>query len=107
MTPHHICTTYYHMSYASTLVRTSVSLDTGTLDVLDSLAKRWGVSKAEVMRRAIRKMKEEVDAEDLRPSPLQAMEWLQGGAGLTLREGEDFKADIQAERAAKRYWWES
>jgi predicted transcriptional regulator len=95
------------MSYAKPLVRTSVSLDTGTLDVLDSLAKRWSVSKAEVMRRAIRKMKDEVDAEDMRPNPLQALEWLQNGAGLTLKEGEDFKTDIATERQAKRYWWQS
>jgi Arc/MetJ-type ribon-helix-helix transcriptional regulator len=74
---------------------------------LDSLAKRWSVSKAEVMRRAIRKMKEEADAEDKRPSPLQALEWLQNGAGLSVAEGADFKADIQVEREAKHYWWES
>ena len=97
----------YHMSYATTLVRTSVSLDTGTLANLDSLAKRSSVSKAEVMRRAIRKMKEEADAEDQRPSPLQALEWLQNGAGLSLAEGAEFKADIESERTAKRYWWES
>lgn len=84
-----------------------MSLDTGTLGVLDSLAKRWEVSKAEVMRRAIRKMKQEVDSEDMRPNPLQALEWLQDGGGLTLREGQDLKTDIEAERAAKRYWWES
>lgn len=106
LTFHHPCTTRYHMDYAMRLVRTSVSLDTGTLDVLDSLAKRWAVSKAEVMRRAIRKMKEEVDAEDLRPSPLQALEWLQDGAGLTLQEGGDFKKAIEVERLAKRCWWE-
>jgi predicted transcriptional regulator len=95
------------MSYITTLVRTSVSLDTDTLAHLDSLAKRWSVSKAEVMRRAIRKMKEEADAEDKRPSPLQALEWLQNGAGLSVAEGADFKADIQVEREAKHYWWES
>jgi predicted transcriptional regulator len=95
------------MSYITPLVRTSVSLDTGTLGILDSLAKHWAVSKAEVMRRAIRKMKEEVDAEEARPSPLQALEWLQGGAGLPLRDGENFKASIEAERLATRYWWES
>ena len=95
------------MSYATTLVRTSVSLDTGTLSVLDGLAKRWSVSKAEVMRRAIRKAKEQVDAEDKLPSPLQALEWLQNGAGLSVAEGKEFKADIDAERQAKRYWWES
>lgn len=100
-------TTSYHMNYATTLVRTSVSLDTGTLANLDSLAKRWSVSKAEVMRRAIRKAKEESDAEDQRPSPLQALEWLQNGAGLSVAEGAEFKANIDAERQAKRYWWES
>lgn len=95
------------MSYAMTLVRTSVSLDTGTLGVLDGLAKRWSVSKAEVMRRAIRKMQEEVDVEDKRPSPLQALEWLQNGAGLSVAEAAEFKAEVAAERLAKRYWWES
>jgi hypothetical protein len=95
------------MSYAATLVRTSVSLDTVTLGVLDELAKRWSVSKAEVMRRAIRMIKEAADEEDHRPSPLQALEWLQNGAGLSMAEGEEFKANINAERQSKRYWWES
>ena len=99
--------THYHMSYSTPLVRTSMSLDTGTLGILDSLAKRWTVSKAEVMRRAIRMMKEEVDAEDKRPSPLQALEWLQTGAGLSVAEGTEFKSNIEVERQAKRYWWES
>ncbi len=95
------------MSYAVTLVRTSVSLDTGTLGALDSLAARWSVSKAEVMRRAIRKMNEEVMAGDKRPTPLDALRWLQNGEGLTVAEGEEFKAAIAEERQAKRYWWES
>ena len=94
------------MNYSTTLVRTSMSLDPGTLGVLDSLAKRWAVSKAEVMRRSIRRMQEEVEAEDKRPSPLQALEWLQSGAGLSVAEGADFKANIEAERQAKRCWWE-
>jgi predicted transcriptional regulator len=100
-------TTSYHMNYATTLVRTSVSLDTDTLANLDILAKRWSVSKAEVMRRAIRKLKTEADAEDQRPSPLQALEWLQNGAGLSVAEGAEFKKNIEAERQAKRCWWES
>lgn len=94
------------MSYAMTLVRTSVSLDTATLGVLDSLAKRWSVSKAEVMRRAIRKIQVEVEAEDKRPTPLQALDWLQSGAGLSVAEGAEFKTEIEAERQSKRYWWE-
>ena len=94
----------YLINYS--LVRTSVSLDTGTLSTLDLLAKRWSVSKAEVMRRAIRRMNEEVEAEDKRPTPLQALEWLQNGAGLSVAEGAEFKANVEAERQAKRYWWE-
>lgn len=97
----------YHMSYARTYVRTSVSLDSGTLETLGILAKRWGTSKAEIMRRAIRKLKEDADADDKRPSPLEALNWLQNGAGLTVLEGKDFKDSIEAERAAKHYWWES
>jgi len=92
------------MSYS--LVRTSVSLDRGTLEVLAALATKWSVSKAEVMRRAIRKAKEDADSEDKRLSPLQGMEWLQSGGGVTLEEGTEFKASIQAERRAKRLWWE-
>lgn len=94
------------MNYSPHLVRTSVSLDTGTLDVMENLAKRWSVSKAEVMRRAIRRVQQDVEAEDKRPSPLQAMEWLQSGAGLSVAEGVEFKKTIEAERLAKRYWWE-
>ena len=88
------------MSYGGQLVRTSVSLDAGTLETMDSLAKRWSVSKAEVMRRAIRRVQQDVEDEDKRPSPLQAMEWLQNGAGLTVAEGAQAKAHIEAERQA-------
>lgn len=95
------------MSYAHKFVRTSVSLDSGTLETLEILSKRWGTSKAEIMRRAIRKLKEEADADDKRPSPIEALNWLQNGAGLTVQEGKAFKDAIEAERAAKHYWWES
>jgi hypothetical protein len=94
------------MSYSPNLVRTSVSLDVGTLEIMESLAKRWSVSKAEVMRRAIRRVQQDVDAEDRCPSPLQSMEWLQSGAGLSVAEGAEFKGNLESERHAKRYWWE-
>ncbi len=94
------------MSYATPLKRTSMSLDVDTLNALDSLAKRHAVSKAEVMRRAIRKLRLEAEAEDKRPSPLEALDWLQSGGGMSVAEGEAFKTDIRAERDAKRMWWE-
>jgi hypothetical protein len=95
------------MSDASRLIRTSVSLDTGTLHILDELAKRWSISKAEVMRRSINNLKKMADAEDCRPSPLQALDWLQSGGGLSVADGEEFRTAIGIERQAKRYWWES
>ena len=84
-----------------------MSLDPVTLGLLDELAKRWSASKAEVMRRAVRRLKEEADREDQRPSPLAALDWLQGGGGLTAAEGEAFQAAVREEREAKRYWWEA
>ncbi|MEX1049388.1 MAG: hypothetical protein WED15_07660 [Akkermansiaceae bacterium] len=74
--------------------------------VAESLAKHWSVSKAEVMRRAIRRVQQDVDAENKQPNPLQAMEWLQGGAGSSIKEGAEFKENVTSERHAKRYWWE-
>lgn len=93
------------MSYS--LTRTSMALDQFTVRVLDLLAKKWGVPKAEVMRRAVRRMKEEEDMKDQLPKPLKALDWLQNGGGLTIQEAEAFREEVQAEREAKRYWWEA
>jgi len=89
------------------VVTTPVSLDAGTLSVLDHLAEKWSVSKTEVMRRVIYKAKEEAELENPRSSPLQAIQWLQSGGGLTSQQNTDFKESIRAERDANRYWWES
>ncbi|MBN8419326.1 MAG: CopG family transcriptional regulator [Verrucomicrobia bacterium] len=93
------------MSYS--LTRTSMALDQATLRGLASLAKKWGVSKSEVMRRAVSHLKELEDMKDQCPKPLKALDWLQNGGGLTVQEAEAFRADVQAEREAKRQWWES
>ena len=90
-----------------TLTRTSMALDHGTIQALKDLAHQWGISKAEVMRRAVRKAKEEADREAAQPEPLQALKWLQDGGGLSLREATVLREDVKAEREAKRYWWEA
>ena len=92
------------MSYA--LTRTSMALDAGTLQAMGELAAKWSISKAEVMRRAIKHYKEEADRRASFPEALDALAWLQGGGGLTLQEASGFKEELQAERQAKRYWWE-
>lgn len=88
------------------LTRTSMSLDGFTLKALEVLAKKWDISKAEVMRRAVSRLKDHADEEERRPRPLKALEWLQAGGGLVKEEAEQFRAELKAEREAKRYWWE-
>jgi hypothetical protein len=83
-----------------------MALDHGTLHALKDLAKRWQVSKAEVMRRAVKRAKEEAEREAALPKPLDALDWLHGGGGLTVKEAESFREEVRAERHAKRYWWE-
>lgn len=97
--------TTYHMTY--TLTRTSMALDHRTLEALKDLAERWGVSKAEVMRRAVRQAREDADRAASQPKPLQALDWLQAGGGITAQEAAAFREEVQAERQAKRYWWEA
>jgi hypothetical protein len=93
------------MSYS--LTRTSMALDDWTLRALEELARRWSVSKAEVMRRAVRKAKEDDDRQADQPQPLDALDWLQAGGGLSVKEAEAFREEVQAERKARRYWWEA
>ena len=95
----------YHMTYA--LTRTSMALDQGTIKALKDLAEHWGISKAEVMRRAVRKAKEDADREVKLPKPVQALDWLQGGGGLSAEEAAVLREEVSAERHAKRYWWEA
>jgi len=32
---------------------------------------------------------------------------LQAGGGITVQEAAAFREEVQAERQAKRYWWEA
>ena len=92
------------MSYA--LIRTSMALDQSTLGTLRTLSEKWHISKAEVMRRAVQKMKEDTEREENRQTPLQALSWLQNGGGIPEAEAARLREEVAAERAAKRYWWE-
>lgn len=97
----------YHMSHETyKLTRTSMALDGGTIRALDELSERLHTSKAEVIRRAVREMKERSDRETSAPKPLEALEWLQSGGGLLAEEAAEYRAAMIAERHAKKYWWE-
>lgn len=97
----------YHMKDGTyKLTRTSMALDGWTLRALDELSERLNTSKAEVIRRAVREMKDRSDREVAAPKPLEALDWLQTGGGLVAEEAADFRAAMIAERNAKKYWWE-
>lgn len=98
---------FYHMSSeAYRLTRTSMALDGWTIHALDELSKRMHTSKAEVIRRAVREMKDRSDREAAAPKPLEALDWLQSGGGLVAEEAAEYRAEMIAERNAKKYWWE-
>jgi Arc/MetJ-type ribon-helix-helix transcriptional regulator len=89
------------------LTRTSMALDGWTIKALDTLSERLRTSKAEVIRRAVREMKERSDREAAAPKPLEALDWLQSGGGLVAEEAAEYRAAMTAERNAKKYWWEA
>ncbi len=93
------------MSYS--LTRTSMALDAWTIQALKDLSEKWNISKAEVIRRAVRQLKEKADTEEQRLSPLEALEWLQEGGGLVAEEAEAYRTEMLANREARRPWWES
>jgi len=100
--------TSYHMSEITyRLTRTSMALDGWTLRALEELSERLHTSKAEVIRRAVREMKERSDREANAPKPLEALDWLQNGGGLAAEEAAEFRSAMVAERNAKKYWWEA
>lgn len=95
----------YHMNYSPPLKRTSMSLDADTLDSLAKLSEKWNTSKSEVIRRAVRKAKEDEAMKAARMTPVQAMEWLQEN-GISQEQADSMREEVRLEREAKKYWWE-
>jgi Arc/MetJ-type ribon-helix-helix transcriptional regulator len=84
-----------------------MALDAWTVQSIKELSEKWSISKSEVMRRAVRQLKERADKEEQTVDPLQALNWLQQGGGLVADEADKFRADLKAEREERKYWWES
>ena len=105
---------------ATMTIRTTVAFDVATADRLTRLAKRWGVSKSEALRRALESAENaHRNADDSIPNfsgmtPLQILDFLRespspslpGGWGddplRELREMRDADATIEGERQRKR-----
>jgi hypothetical protein len=77
-------------------IKATYSLDADTVRVLERAAHRWGVSKSEALRRAIRALAStsaSSEAED-------ALDQLQAAAGLTAKSADRWAKDVRAERRA-------
>lgn len=84
-----------------------MSLDAWTIQALKDLSEKWNISKAEVIRRAVRQLKERAEQDEQQMDPLQALEWLQQGGGLVAEDAEQFRAEVISERQERKYWWDT
>lgn len=84
---------------AKITVRSTFALDPETVNALDLLARRWAVSKSEVLRRVIgiASAVEEVDASS---DALAALDELQALLGLDEKAAEAWARAVRLERAA-------
>jgi Arc/MetJ-type ribon-helix-helix transcriptional regulator len=89
------------------MVRTSISLDDWTIQTIKSLSEKLGISKSDVIRRSVSQFQKQTELKELIPPPLEALDWLQNGGGMLAEEAAEYLAEIEAERAARTYWWES
>ncbi len=85
---------------ATTTVKATYSLDPGTVLRLEEIARSWGVSKSEALRRAIRAAASG-EAPD-NGGPVDALDALQRAAALTPSSARAWAADARAERRAPR-----
>jgi hypothetical protein len=84
---------------AVTTIKSTYSLDPKTVRALDELARRWSVSKSEVIRRAVH----EAQQRPASPSPdaakrLAALDALQRGLNLSDKAARRWVKQVGAER---------
>lgn len=80
-----------------TTYRTTFALDAATARRLKTLAARWHVSQAEVVRRAIELAEKSADEE--RPDPVAMLEALHAqGNGLNQKIGDSYLAQVRKDR---------
>jgi hypothetical protein len=84
---------------ANPTIKATYTLDVHTLRVLERVARRWGVSKSEALRRVI-KAAEHVAADPA--TPLSALDELQASADLTAASAARWAREVQAERKTER-----
>ena len=75
-----------------------IPLDVDTVRMLEQMARRWGVSKSEALRRAIRTAS--AQARDDEGGPLKALDRLQRSAALSDTKAKDWARRTRATRHA-------
>jgi Arc/MetJ-type ribon-helix-helix transcriptional regulator len=77
-------------------IKSTYSLDPSTVQDLERLARRYGTSKSEVLRRAVRALVQQEP--DPAAQSLQALNELQNKAGLSEARAREWAAQVRDER---------
>ncbi len=85
---------------ATPMIKTTYALDSETIRALEEMATRWGVSKSEALRRAIRAVARRQRQPDRRQDALVALEELQRSLRLTRAKASAWIKEVRAERSA-------
>jgi hypothetical protein len=80
-------------------IKATYSLDQETVHLLDRVASRWGVSKSEALRRAIRSAAEAAGERETVPG-LEQLSRIQKGLGLSASVAAAWARQSRAERRA-------
>ncbi len=87
---------------ATMTVRTTVAFDPATAARLERLAKRWGVSKSETLRRALESAEISSAASGIPDfkgmKPLEIVDWLRQNPQRPAGWGEDFRRELREAR---------
>lgn len=79
-------------------IKTTYALDAETVGLLDRMAQRWGTSKSDALRRAIRAAAETVG--EAAGGNLGALDRLQRAAAISVTETHAWGRRVRAERRA-------
>ena len=89
---------------ATMTIRTTVAFDPATAARLERLAKRWGVSKSETLRRALETVENTQPAsrtdtpEFSEMTPPQILDWLAANPPVPPGWGADFRSELREQR---------
>jgi len=82
-------------------IRVTYAVDAQTVAAIDQLARDWGVSKSEAMRRAVRSARERVDAQFSRMTPLEILDYSRNNPHHSEEEIEAWHREV---RALRKSW---